>query len=863
MSGVFKGNVGIGTQKPSTPLEVNGAITADLWYDITAAENPVLSIGWPNSQVNVANQNLWIGVLAGDQGHAGALDTGTSNTFVGYEAAFHNISGSENTAIGSGAGYRNTTGNNNTAVGTDAAFGVLNQSVNNNTIVGHQAGLNNNGNNGSFYGYQAGSANTADGNSFFGFSAGKANTSGNSNTFLGNVAGTANKTGSGDTFVGDSAGAANVTSNDNTFMGQNAGKANTANNNSFYGYQAGLKNTSATQNTFVGYNAGSSTIQGGGNTFVGWEAGLNSAAPGNANCCNTYVGNGAGIGTPGSTGAGNSFFGHSAGSVISTGGKNVFSGYWSGLANTTGSFNAFYGDQSGQTNQIGNYNTFLGTSTGGSGGFTSGNNNIFVGAFAGNNEGNVNNNIEIGNPGPVPSPGNFALPTILIGVPSIQTKQTYIAGIWNTPIPNNSPMSVVVDSTGHLGTIPIPIGGGNVKGSCNNPPNGGIGFVPTWVAPGGLSQTLSCSEIFDTGTMVGIGTTTPSTTLDVNGDISAKLDQSSYQIAEQTVLTAFGDRNTIVGYTGAHSGNTGQQNTFTGNLAGTSNTGGSYNSIYGSAAGASNKNGELNVYIGHSTGRDSESNYNTFVGENAGTLHAVGDRNTFLGNGTGSQNHGSNETDDIYVGETSGDATSSLGNILGNIMVGNIGAASDNKTIRIGNTSTIGGSLPQQTDTYIAGISGSAHGTMAPAQEVCVDGAGKLWGQTPGSNCVISSRRFKDQITDMGDSSSKLFQLRPVTFFYKPQYDDGSHALQYGLIAEEVAKVYPEMVAYDKDGQPYTVKYQELAPMLLNELQKQNTVVTAQQDLIKTQQEQIETQGQQIGDLQQRLSRLEALIAKK
>ncbi len=84
-----------------------------------------------------------------------------------------------------------------------------------------------------------------------------------------------------------------------------------------------------------------------------------------------------------------------------------------------------------------------------------------------------------------------------------------------------------------------------------------------------------------------------------------------------------------------------------------------------------------------------------------------------------------------------------------------------------------------------------------------------------------SSRRFKEQITDMGDTSSKLFQLRPVNFFYKPEYDDGSHLLQYGLIAEEVAKVYPEMVADDKDGQILTVKYQLLTPMLLNEVQKQ------------------------------------------
>jgi hypothetical protein len=56
--------------------------------------------------------------------------------------------------------------------------------------------------------------------------------------------------------------------------------------------------------------------------------------------------------------------------------------------------------------------------------------------------------------------------------------------------------------------------------------------------------------------------------------------------------------------------------------------------------------------------------------------------------------------------------------------------------------------------------------------------------------------------------------------------------LQYGLIAEEVAEVYPDMVAYDKDGAPYTVKYQYLAPMLLNELQKQHAIVATQQDMI-------------------------------
>jgi hypothetical protein len=129
---------------------------------------------------------------------------------------------------------------------------------------------------------------------------------------------------------------------------------------------------------------------------------------------------------------------------------------------------------------------------------------------------------------------------------------------------------------------------------------------------------------------------------------------------------------------------------------------------------------------------------------------------------------------------------------------------------------------------------------------VYINSDGKLGTQT-------SSLRFKEQVRDMGDSSGKLFQLRPVTFFYKPQYDDGSHLLQYGLIAEEVAEVYPELVAYDKDGQPYTVKYQYLAPMLLNEVQKQYHRAEAEAKVIATQE-------QKIDELEQRLSRLESLI---
>jgi hypothetical protein len=151
-------------------------------------------------------------------------------------------------------------------------------------------------------------------------------------------------------------------------------------------------------------------------------------------------------------------------------------------------------------------------------------------------------------------------------------------------------------------------------------------------------------------------------------------------------------------------------------------------------------------------------------------------------------------------------------------------------------------------NTYIAGIYGSTVGGRGTA--VYVDDNGQL-------GTVVSSRRFKEQILDMGDNTSKLFLLRPVTFLYKPEYDKGERTLQYGLIAEEVAKVYPDLVAYDKDGAPYTVKYQYLAPMLLNELQKQHSVVMAQQEEIKALQEELQQQRE---EFHQRLSRLETLV---
>ena len=483
-------------------------------------------MGWQAGFNNTTDANTFLGTQAGFSNVSGIQNTFTgwqagfvnlanNNSFYGYRAGFHNSNGAANTFLGLAAGFRNDTGNNNTYIGTDAAF-TNSGNINNNTFTGFEVGENNTASNGVFYGYKAGHENRADGNSFFGFSAGTANTSGNSNTFLGNLAGTVNTTGSGDTFVGDSAGAANVTGNNNTFTGQNAGKANTVDGNSFYGFESGTANTTGIQNVFSGYHSGVANTIGYSNVFIGYEAGQSNTTE----SYNTFVGTVAGFK---SIVGGNTFFGYSAGSNTSTGYGNVATGYDAGRSNTDGILNAYYGVNAGFNGTIGldthgSYNTYLGNGAGSSSGLINGNNNIFVGFAAGNNELDVSNNIEIGNSGPAATGSN----TIVIGVQGLQTA-AYLAGIAPGPPPGLP--SVLVDANGRLWQGAA-IGGG-IMGNCTSP-SGGT-FLSKWV--GSPSTTIGCSFLFqqDTTNFIGIGTTNPSTALDVNGDISAAYDQGSYQ----------------------------------------------------------------------------------------------------------------------------------------------------------------------------------------------------------------------------------------------------------------------------------------------------------------------------------------------
>jgi predicted ribosome quality control (RQC) complex YloA/Tae2 family protein len=126
---------------------------------------------------------------------------------------------------------------------------------------------------------------------------------------------------------------------------------------------------------------------------------------------------------------------------------------------------------------------------------------------------------------------------------------------------------------------------------------------------------------------------------------------------------------------------------------------------------------------------------------------------------------------------------------------------------------------------------------------------------------VSSSHLFKEDIQDMGHASSCLMRLRPVTFRYQKPFADGSKPIQYGLIAEEVAEVYPDLVAHSADGQIETVKYQVLDSMLLNEVQRQQREIRSQQEHVQRLEDELSDARQQNQALQQRLSRLEAAMA--
>jgi hypothetical protein len=230
-----------------------------------------------------------------------------------------------------------------------------------------------------------------------------------------------------------------------------------------------------------------------------------------------------------------------------------------------------------------------------------------------------------------------------------------------------------------------------------------------------------------------------------------------------------------------------------------SNTVGILNTASGADALENNTTGILNTGTGVSALEfNTVGAHNTAIGVSALVYNSAGADNT----ATGLSALGNNTMGSFNIGIGSG-AGLSLTTGDNNIDIFDPGVAGEANTIRIGTQGT-------QTRTFIAGIFGGPR--IKKGCDVIADSTGML-------GCAKSSARYKRDIRDMGDASDKLMKLRPVTFQYK---EDSDGIQQYGLIAEEVEKVYPELVIDDSDGRAETVAYQVLPAMLLNEVQKEH-----------------------------------------
>jgi len=208
--------------------------------------------------------------------------------------------------------------------------------------------------------------------------------------------------------------------------------------------------------------------------------------------------------------------------------------------------------------------------------------------------------------------------------------------------------------------------------------------------------------------------------------------------------------------------------------------------------------------------------------------------------------HNTGGSENIAIGRMAGQ---NLTDGDDNIDIGNEGVAGDSRTIRIGEPNLL------NTRTFISGISS----TGVTGTGVVVSSSGQL-GVAP------SSERFKDAIQPMDKASEAILALKPVTFHYKKELDPEGIP-QFGLVAEEVEKVNPSLVTRDAEGKVFTVRYDAVNAMLLNEFLKEHKTVEEQQatiaklkSTVARQQQHFAQQEQQIAALTSGLQKVSAQV---
>jgi hypothetical protein len=283
-----------------------------------------------------------------------------------------------------------------------------------------------------------------------------------------------------------------------------------------------------------------------------------------------------------------------------------------------------------------------------------------------------------------------------------------------------------------------------------------------------------------------------------------------------------GVENTAVGFEALYRNGLGAANTATGGEALFSNISGQSNTAEGYLALFSNTNGDGNTAIGdEALFSNTTGSGNTAIGFSALDSNTTGDSNIAIG--VNASFNVSTGNDNIAIGTLAGTNVTAVDNV---ICIGSF-VSGANRT----------------NSCYIGNIWQQPGGSQA----VYVNAAGKLGAQ-------VSSRRFKDDIKPMEETSEVIYRLKPVSFRYKPEIEP-TRLLGFGLIAEDVEKINPDLVARDKEGKPYTVRYDAVNAMLLNEFLKEHRTVQELRSTVQKQQNDFQSK------LAQQQKQIEALTA--
>ncbi len=327
-----------------------------------------------------------------------------------------------------------------------------------------------------------------------------------------------------------------------------------------------------------------------------------------------------------------------------------------------------------------------------------------------------------------------------------------------------------------------------------------------------------------------------------------------------------GNNNTASGFSALENNSTGSFNTAFGSSALANNYSGSYNTACGAQAlpggrGNANTASGYQALFNSKTGSyNTASGYQALANDTSGDVNTAHGGNALFNNVTGMRN--------VAVGysalfnNTEGRSNTAIGAYAGrritgndNVDVANTGFTGESQTMRLGTQGSEGVISSGVTRTFIAGINGVATGRAGTA--VMVDSKGQL-------GTISSSRRYKEDIQPVADAGERLLKLRPVEFRYKQADASGEHPIQFGLIAEEVAEVFPELVILNEDGQPETIAYHMLPALLLNELQNEHRLNQQQSERLSLQERQLAAQESQLAEvsaLKQQLAEVKELLA--